>query len=148
MVASQGNAPRGPFDKAFTVPPRSLRDYLAIKMAGSAGYDPATFSSTGRCTSQLCYDPNGPALPVSYTPSVSTMPYVTVSVSGAEPKFRLWRWLDSNQHTQAKLLSIMLCSVGRIRTCDQSVNSRLHYRCATTEQRIIHQKKKVFHLAT
>ena len=31
LVASQSNALRGPFDKRFTVSPRSLRDYLAIK---------------------------------------------------------------------------------------------------------------------
>ena len=29
----------------------------------------------------------------------------------------------------------MLCSVGRIRTCDPRVNSSPHYHCATTEQK-------------
>ena len=42
MVASQSNALRGSYDKAFTVPPRSLRDYLAIfnLMVGVVGLAP------------------------------------------------------------------------------------------------------------
>ena len=51
LVASQGNAPRGPQDIAFTARPRPLREYLAllmhieIKLGGILGIEPRTKES-------------------------------------------------------------------------------------------------------
>ena len=43
LVASQSNALRGPFGKGFTVPPRSLRDYLAFEVPVSVRTGKARF---------------------------------------------------------------------------------------------------------
>ena len=67
-------------------------------MAESAGYNPATFSSTGRCTSQLCYDSSN-----YYPPSGLSVCY---AVAGAINRSRASLRILRGKHVTASASAV------------------------------------------